>query len=742
MKHPSLVPAVLATTCDGTPFSVAYDDLYHSAHGGLAQSRHVFIHGNDLPSRWQHAVQHNNPFVIAETGFGLGLNFLATWQAWQIAGQPCRLHFVSFEKHPFSRKDLARALAGFAELEMLVSQLINQWPPLVNGFHRLHFENSQVTLTLIFGDAQTQLPRLVARLDALYLDGFAPAKNPELWSPALLATFTRLCHPSATLATWSVAGELRRTLETLGWMLARRPGFGNKREMLVGHHSAAASFESVSEQGCFPETALHFLQPDAKLCGISPSATAGIRNGEENVLCSTALLRRGFTRAFLARPPCSASIATSAGFFPASSRCTGSSSAHLEGSTRIKRAPTFMHGERKALVIGAGLAGTAISERLAQRGWQVDLFERNAAPAQEASGNPSGVLLPLLAKDDALAARLSRACYLYALRRLNELPNVRWSPCGVLHIARNTNHEFLQCATVHELNLPVELVSFLDRAAAEALIGRPLAHGGWWFPAGGWVDPSSLCNALLAAGGERIRTHYSVEVARLEQAADGWQIFDSTDNLLGSAPHLILANAQAAEALLPCSVPLTLMPIRGQISYLTEPAGNDSYPPLRHALCRSGYLTPPESGTICVGASFDSGDSDLQSRLSDHKGNLQRLEELLPGATQGIDACTLTGRVGIRSTTRDRVPLIGALPAPLTAKDMKQATLATLPRIPGLHVFLGLGARGMVWAPLAAELLASQLANEPLPLEQELINLTDPARFYLHALRRNQTIIR
>lgn len=395
-----------------------------------------------------------------------------------------------------------------------------------------------------------------------------------------------------------------------------------------------------------------------------------------------------------------------------------------------------MHSKHKALVIGAGLAGIAISERLAKRGWQVDLYERNTAPAQEASGNPSGVLLPLLTRDDAPAAQLSRACYLYALRRLTELPGVRWSPCGVLHIARDAEHELLQCATLNELNLPAKLVRFLNHAAAEARIGRPLAHGGWWFPEGGWVDPVSLCNALLALGAERIKTHYSVTVARLEQTIDGWQIFDSADHLLGSAPHLILANAQAAQALLPCPVPLTLLPIRGQISYLEKLAGNDNYPPLRHVLCRSGYLTPPESGAICIGASFDSGDSDLQSRLSDHEGNLQRLEELLPGAALGINAHSLTGRVGIRSTARDRVPLVGTLPAPLSAKDMEQATLATMPRLPGLHVLLGLGARGLVWAPLVAELLASQLADEPLPLEPALVKQIDPARFYLQALRR------
>jgi len=666
MKHPPLVPAEFATTSDGTPFSAAFDDVYHSAHGGLAQARHVFIQGNNLADRWL----QQNPFVIAETGFGLGLNFLATWQAWQAAGRPCRLHFVSVEKHPFRRADLARALADFAELTPLAEQLLKQWPLLVTGFHRLHFDDDQITLTLLFGAAQMQLPQLSAGLDALYLDGFAPARNPDLWAPDVLATLTRLSHSATTLATWSVAGELRRTLEQLGWSLERRPGFGNKREMLVGRYVNVNPRKNAS--AAVPKR--DFPKTDSRLRGVLPAPSKWI-------------------------------------------------------PLRI----TFRASPRKAIVIGAGLAGTAISERLAQRGWQVELFERHAAPAQAASGNPSGVLLPMLAKDDAPGAQLSRACFLYTLRRLAELPAVRWSPCGVLHIADDLSHEALQRATVDTLRLPEDFVRFLDHATAEALIGHPLAHGGWWFPGGGWVDPRSLCNALLAAGGERIRAHYGVAIARLEQTPDGWQIFDDTGQLRGSAPHVILANAQAAGTLLPYPIPLTLTPIRGQISFLPQLAAAN--PPLRHVLCRSGYLTPPASGMVCVGASFDRDDSDLQSRLSDHEGNLRRLEELLPGAVHGIDASTLDGRIGIRAATRDRLPLVGTLPAPMLPKEATQVTLATLPRMTGLHALLGLGARGMVWAPLAAELLASQLCGEPLPLEQKLVRLIDPARFYLHALR-------
>lgn len=639
MRPAPLVPAVPAATADGTPYSPLYDDIYHSAHGGLAQARHVFLGGNDLPARWIGAER----FAILETGFGLGLNFLATWQAWRESRARGRLHFVSVEKHPFRRDDLAALLAPYPELELLASQLLSQWPPLTPGFHRLHFDEGRVTLSLLFGDAQALLPQLSARIDAIFLDGFVPARNPELWSSALLAAVTRLCHSGSTLATWSVAGEVRHALESTGWKLERCPGYATKREMLVGRLEHAVSPAPILESS--PHTA-----------------------------------------------------------------------------------------QRRAMVIGAGLAGTAISERLAARGWQVELLERHAQPAQEASGNPSGILLPHLAKDDALAARLSRACYLYALRRLHGLAAVRWSPCGVLQVARDRDHEDLQRRTVAELELPAEFAAFLERDAATDLVGRDVAHGGWWFPGGGWVSPGSLCNALLAAGREHIRARFETEVAALRQTATGWQAFDAGGTLLAEAPHVVLANTHAANRLLARALPLT--PIRGQISYLPEP-WREAVSALNHVVCRSGYITPPQAGTVCVGASFDSDDTDLTPRPADHAGNLQRLDELLPGAARGIDPALLEGRVGLRSAAPDRLPLIGTLPD-MNAVPESSATLEKLLRLPGLHALLGLSARGMVWAPLAAELLASQLDGEPLPIERDLVRAVDPARFHLRALRRGK----
>ncbi len=226
-----LVPAALAFAADGTPYSAAFGDVYHSAEGGPAQARHVFLHGNGLPGRWQ----GRRAFTILETGFGFGLSFLATWQAWREDPQRCgRLHFVSVEKHPFAASDLAFCARNIPNWKSKPANCSHAWPMLVPGMHRMEFEGGNVVLTLFFGDIAEGLPQLQLAADAFYLDGFAPAKNPQMWEPRLLRHLGRLAAPGATLATWSVAAPVREALEGAGFAVEKRQGFGTKREMLAG----------------------------------------------------------------------------------------------------------------------------------------------------------------------------------------------------------------------------------------------------------------------------------------------------------------------------------------------------------------------------------------------------------------------------------------------------------------------------------------------------------------------------
>ncbi len=226
---PAIISPANAVTADGALFSPGYGDIYHSADGAMAESRHVFVDGNGLPGRWK----DDAGFTIVETGFGCGLNFLLTWSALRESGAHCRVDFVSVEKHPFGKDELARVLRQWPDLSELGNSLLAAYPPLVGGFHHLHFDGGRINLTLLFGEAEQMLSELDARADAFFLDGFAPSRNPDMWSPALFRQIARLAAPGATAATYSVAGVVRRGLEQAGFVVGKRTGYARKREMLV-----------------------------------------------------------------------------------------------------------------------------------------------------------------------------------------------------------------------------------------------------------------------------------------------------------------------------------------------------------------------------------------------------------------------------------------------------------------------------------------------------------------------------
>lgn len=232
-----LVPACLDFR-DGVPYSAIYGDVYHSADGGAGQARHVFLGGCGLPGAWS----GRDVFVVLETGFGTGLNFLATWAAWRADPARCtRLHFISAEKHPFSAGDLARLHALWPEFAPLAAELQAAWPMLTPGFHRLALDGGRVQLTLLLGDAATTLPQLDAHVDAFYLDGFAPDRNPELWQLHLIAALGRLATPGARAATYTVAAPVRDALAQAGFSCEKRPGYGRKR------HCLAAQFAGMGQ---------------------------------------------------------------------------------------------------------------------------------------------------------------------------------------------------------------------------------------------------------------------------------------------------------------------------------------------------------------------------------------------------------------------------------------------------------------------------------------------------------------
>ena len=580
----ALVRARLAFQ-EGTPYSAAYGDVYHSAAGGAAQAAHVFLGGNGLPGRWA----GRERFVILETGFGFGLNFLATWRAWKRDPARCaRLHYVAIEKHPFALEDLQvlHERLGFEE----AAELHSRWPVLVPGAHRLELDGGKVVLTLFFADVAVAR-ELRLQADALYLDGFAPSKNPEMWTPQLLRSLSRLAAPGATAATWSVASSVRSALEATGFAVEKRPGFGHKKEMLVARNTR----------------------------GVEPQQTK----------------------------------------------------------------------ERKAVVVGAGLAGAAVCERLCARGWEVELHERHAEPAQEASGNHAGTFHPIVTPDDSVFARLTRAAFLLSLGTFRRL-NVRWDPCGALQLARDAKEEASQRAAISALALPPEYAQYVSREEASAHAGVPVSAPGLWFPQAGWIQPRSLVHALLDACGSRLKAHYG--------------------RALSSLPDATVILAASAEAPKLHAVPhLRLRKVRGQATYVRAA---DIDPP-HVVVLRGGMVLPPVDGLCVVGASYDIDDEDAAPRAESDAGNMERLMRILPTKKPNPAG----SRVAFRSVTPDRLPVAGEI-------------------APGVYGAFAYGSRGLIWAALAAELIASRLEGEPLPVEGKLADAMDPLRFARRARSR------
>jgi tRNA 5-methylaminomethyl-2-thiouridine biosynthesis bifunctional protein len=571
---------------DETPYSEAFGDVYHSAAGGPAQAEHVFLRGNGLPQRWA----KRQRFVILETGFGLGLNFLATWQAWRRDPERCgRLHFVSVEKHPFSLQDLRTLHERYPELREEAAELHSHWPLLLSGGHRAELAQGRVVLTLFFADIKI-LRDLRLSADAIYLDGFSPAKNPDMWTSQLMRAVSRLAAPDATLATWSVATQVRASLERTGFAVEKRAGFGHKKEMLVARNTRQSN--PISEKK-----------------------------------------------------------------------------------------------NRSAMVVGAGLAGAAVCERLCARGWEVELVERHAQPAQEASGNPAGAFHPVVTPDDSVFARLTRAGFLASISYWKKFPGIRWDQCGLLQLARDEREAASQQRSL--VGLPAEYAQAASREEAAAHAGVPVAAGGVWFPEAGWIDPPSLVRAQLEACGAQLKRNFGNELKELP-----------ADRIV------ILANSFDAPKLRP--VPhLRLRRVRGQLTYV--PAGE--FEPPRAVVVRGGMVLPPLDGACVVGASFDIDDADPAPRAESHAGNLERLARIVPFATELKD---LQGRVAFRSVTPDRLPVVGPIGE----------------NVSGAFAY---GSRGLVWAALAAELIASQLDGDPLPLEGKLVDALSPLRFRMRA---------
>ena len=218
----------------GQPYSTHFQDVYFSTDDGLAETRYVFLQGNDLATRFQLANIH--PFTIIETGFGTGLNFLCAAQFWlENASEKAVMHFISVEKFPLNLNEITLAQSNWPSLELISHAFLAKYSQLLKGKNSIWLFDQRVQLTLLFDDAYHCLKTLNLKADAWFLDGFTPAKNPDMWSAELFEQVARLSDKNSTFATFSSASMVRRGLLAAGFVVQKRSGFGKKREMLTGY---------------------------------------------------------------------------------------------------------------------------------------------------------------------------------------------------------------------------------------------------------------------------------------------------------------------------------------------------------------------------------------------------------------------------------------------------------------------------------------------------------------------------
>jgi len=256
-----------------TPISDHFDDMYFNIDQGIAETTHVFINGNGLQQRFS-SLEFSR-FCIAETGFGTGLNFLVARQLWLEKAPPqAQLHFISVEKFPLRRADLTKALTAWPELKDGADQLIENYPIASDGFHRLSFDDGSIKLTLMLGDAAECYSLLEAEVDAWFLDGFAPSKNPDMWNPALFEQMGRLSKQNTSFATFTAAGFVRRGLSEVGFAVKKVPGFGRKREMAVGYFQSQPEAIPLSQPWYSPPIPTHIDSAIVIGAGIAGCSTA------------------------------------------------------------------------------------------------------------------------------------------------------------------------------------------------------------------------------------------------------------------------------------------------------------------------------------------------------------------------------------------------------------------------------------------------------------------------------------
>ncbi len=667
VKTEPIIPACVEWR-DGVPFAPAFGDVYHARAGAFEQAREVFLAGNGLPARWQ----GRERFVVLETGFGLGNNFLATWAAWRAdPARSGRLEFLSVEKHPLRPSDLRQAHAASPAPD-LAEALVQAWPPLVHGLHRLEFDDGRVVLHLAFGDIATWLPEWVASVDAIYLDGFAPSHNSEMWDAAVLRQLARLSAPGATAATWSAARPVRGALAVAGFRPQRVPGFGGKREMTVATLDAEAA-------------ARRRPPPPGRRAAPRSRTALVVGAGLAGAAAAWALARQGLQVTVLDGAPAAATGASGnpAGLFHGVVHAHDGAHAQLLRAAAVRAEQLY-----RRLLGGQALPGAVTG--LLRGAWPGDAHAlQSLVDAQALPPDYAQVL-------DGAAASALAGC---------PLPGAAWHfpGGGWLQPPALAAHWLREAEADLRLGTPVARLAFDgQRWQAVGAAGELLAEADTAVVAAAQASPGLL--GPHADAEHWPWRHNRGQVTVLDaQAAAG---LPRPARPVASGGYVIaLPDAMGAMG----AMEAMWAGLGGGLVCGATAHEDDDEPALREADHRANLAQLPS----LVGA-----DPSL-------------IEQVIcrPGVTGRVG-----WRVGFDDRLPVVGPVPANAPGLQGAHRLEQPR--QVPRVAGLYVLTGLGSRGITWAPLLADTLAAWVTGAPSPLPSSLLDAIDPARFVSRGVRR------
>ncbi|ENO8808600.1 bifunctional tRNA (5-methylaminomethyl-2-thiouridine)(34)-methyltransferase MnmD/FAD-dependent 5-carboxymethylaminomethyl-2-thiouridine(34) oxidoreductase MnmC [Photobacterium damselae] len=704
-QHPAKIEnAVLDWNELGTPVSNDFDDVYFSNANGLEETRYVFLQQNGLPDRWNDFSRRR--FVVAETGFGTGLNFLALWQQFKAfrAENPDatvkELHFISFEKFPVTLDDLKKAHLSWPELSDLAQQLHAHYPPAVADCHRIILEDGLITLDLWFGDIQDCMPQVWTGdegiVDAWFLDGFAPSKNLAMWNLDVYKGMRNLARSGCTLATFTAAGFVRRELIEAGFEMKKAKGFGHKREMLTG---------TIGERSA-PSNTKPWYHISARAENHAAQALndiAIIGGGVASAATALSLVRRGQTVTLYCKDEKPA-----------------------QGASGNKQGAVYplLNGNHNAL--SRFFAPAFVFARQ---------FVEQAAQNSQFDHDWCGVVQLGFGEDTSLLDASSQVLSDGSKEHQEKRADMR-------------NKQRIKLDKMLAGGFPNELICALDHQQTCEVTGVDTGFDGVNYPLGGWLCPKELTRALIeqAQAMGLLTLHTQSEVCKLQQESDQrWQL-QFTDGQSKQHACVVIANGHRfTDFEQTANIPA--YSVRGQVSHIPT---NEQLGKLKTVLCYDGYLTPenPHSHTHCIGASYDRNSVDLTFSEQNQHDNRQRLIDCLPQAewAKSVDVSDNQARVGVRCATRDHLPFMGnvcrydeLLTQYENLKEM-QASADKVPVYNNLFALIGLGSRGLSSAPLVGEMMASQICGDPLPMPLSVLEALHPGRMWVRKLVKGKAV--